>query len=48
MLALGGSALLLPILLMHLALLFQVAGTIQSGKLLSRNGKEEGHGLMEH
>lgn len=37
-----------PILLIHLALLFQVPGTVQSGKLLSRSGKEEGHGLMEH
>lgn len=44
MLALGGSALLL----IHLALLFQVPGTVQSGKLLSRSGKEEGHGFMEH
>lgn len=37
-----------PILLIHLALLFQVPGTVQSGKLLSRSGKEEGHGLTEH
>lgn len=35
-----------PILLIPLALLFQVPGTVQSGKLLSTSGREEGHGLI--